>query len=71
MEDINNILCFGEATNLMLHEDLDEILSNLRLIVKDRSLVDNVDKALELYKQKVKDNLHVVLNFSPVGTKFK
>ena len=71
MEDINNILNTGEVPNLMALEDLEEIITDMRVIVKERGLYDTRDVMLKLFTQLVRENLHIVLTFSPVGEKLR
>ena len=41
LEDINNILNTGEVPNLMLTEDFEEIYNEMRIIVKEKGLLES------------------------------
>lgn len=71
LEDINNVLNTGEVPNLMAIEDIEEILGDMRVIVKERGLFESRDVMLKLFTQLVRENLHIVLTFSPVGEKLR
>jgi len=49
LEDINNILNTGEVPNLMAIEDLEEIIGDMRVIVKERGLYETRDVMLKLF----------------------
>ena len=71
LEDINNILNTGEVPNLMAIEDMEEIIGDMRVIVKERGLLESREVMLKLFVQLVRENLHIVLTFSPVGEKLR
>ena len=71
LEDINNILNTGEVPNLMAIEDMEEILTDMRVMVKERGLLESREVMLKLFVQLVRENLHIVLTFSPVGDKLR
>ena len=71
LEDINNILNSGEVPNLMAFEDLEEIFSEMRIIVKERNLFESKENMSRLFIQLVRENLHFVISFSPVGNKLR
>ena len=71
LEDINNILNTGEVPNLMAVEDIEEILGDMRPMVKERGLLESREVMLKLFVQLVRENLHIVLTFSPVGEKLR
>eukprot|EP00163_Fabomonas_tropica_P031142 TRINITY_DN730_c0_g2_i1.p1 TRINITY_DN730_c0_g2~~TRINITY_DN730_c0_g2_i1.p1 ORF type:complete len:4569 (+),score=1602.08 TRINITY_DN730_c0_g2_i1:399-14105(+) len=72
LEYINNILTSGEVANLFAKDEMDMILSELRAIVrKERpGFNDTMENLYGYFLDRVRDNLHVVLCFSPVGDKF-
>ena len=41
LDDINNILNTGEIPNLMATEDLEELYSELRIIVKEKGMFES------------------------------
>ena len=71
LEDINNILNTGEVPNLWKPEDIDDIMQTLRDVAKKMGKEDNKDSLLELFVHLVRENLHIVLTFSPVGDKLR
>lgn len=71
LEDINNVLNTGEVPNLMAIDDMEEIIGDMRVIVKERGLFESREIMLKLFVQLVRENLHIVLTFSPVGEKLR
>lgn len=71
LEDINNILNTGEVPNLWKAEDIDQICQDLRPLAAQMKREDNKDSLLELFVHQVRENLHIVLTFSPVGDKLR
>jgi len=55
----------------MAVEDIEEILTDMRPIVKERGLFESREVMLKLFVQLVRENLHIVLTFSPVGEKLR
>ena len=49
MEDINNVLNTGEVPNLMGIEDMEEIITDMRVIVKERGLFESKEVMLKLF----------------------
>jgi len=49
LEDINNILNTGEVPNLMAFEDLEEIFSEMRIIVKERGIFESRENMQRLF----------------------
>eukprot|EP00118_Oscarella_pearsei_P013119 m.101516 g.101516 ORF g.101516 m.101516 type:complete len:4701 (+) comp37133_c1_seq2:73-14175(+) len=73
LEYMNNVLSSGEVSNLFARDELDEINSELIPIMKkEHPRVPPTPEALyEYFLSRVRQNLHVVLCFSPVGEKFR
>lgn len=71
LEDINNVLNTGEIPNLWAPEDFEEIINDVRPIAKEQKLYDSRDVLLKFFVSLVRDNLHIVLAFSPVGEKLR
>ena len=69
LEDINNILNTGEVPNLWAREDLEEINNDLRPIAKEKGRPENM--LYPLFLEQCRENLHIVLTFSPVGNKLR
>lgn len=55
----------------MAPEDMDEIIGDMRVIVKEKGLMESREVMLKLFVQLVRENLHIVLTFSPVGEKLR
>lgn len=73
MEDLNNILNTGEVPNIWAPEDYDEILTEMRAIAKDskEKIIDTRENLMKMFVQLTRQNLHIVLAFSPVGEKLR
>jgi dynein heavy chain len=73
--DINSILNTGQVPNLFGMDDKAEIIDNMRVHAK--SLPNNRGKNMssedlwQFYLERCKQNLHVVLAFSPIGSAFR
>ena len=67
LEDINNVLNTGEIPNLMLPEDKDRILNDVRPIAEEKKLVGTSDVVNALFVSRVREYLHICLCMSPVG----
>ena len=50
---------------------MEEIMGDMRVIVKERGLFESREVMLKLFVQLVRENLHIVLAFSPVGEKLR
>ncbi|KAJ1562004.1 Dynein heavy chain 2, axonemal, partial [Cladochytrium tenue] len=71
MEDISNILSSGEVPNLFPPEEMAEINQALFSSTKqDRATMDP-DYLAQVFIDRVRTNLHVILCMSPVGEAFK
>lgn len=71
LEDINNILNTGEVPNLFASEEQEEIISLTRPLAKAAGKVDARDCIWQHFVQVIRDSLHIVLAFSPVGDGFR
>jgi len=71
LEDINNILNTGEVPNLFVNEDLEEIILDVKPLVKEAGKHDSRDSVLKYFVNLVRENLHIVLAFSPVGERLR
>jgi len=71
LEYINNILSSGEVANLFPKDELDEMLNNLtsNFRKKNPKGVPTWDNLYEFFINQAKNNLHLVLCFSPVRPK--
>ncbi|PNH08753.1 Dynein gamma chain, flagellar outer arm [Tetrabaena socialis] len=72
LEYMNQILMTGEVAGLLTKEDQDMIVNDIRPIMKQQAphIIDTYDNLYTFFLNRVRDNLHVVLCFSPVGAKF-
>jgi len=73
LEHINNVLATGELAGLFARDEIDEICSELLPVMKKefpRRLPTN-ENLYEYFITRVRNNLHIVLCFSPVGEKFR
>lgn len=70
---INNILTSGEVTNLFAKDEVISISGDLRVAMKKARplVVDTIENLWRFFIDRVKDNLHLALCFSPVGEKFR
>ncbi|XP_046898543.1 dynein axonemal heavy chain 5 isoform X2 [Hypomesus transpacificus] len=73
LEYMNNVLSSGQVSNLFARDEIDEIISDLIPVMKrefPRRPPTN-ENLHEYFMSRVRQNLHVVLCFSPVGEKFR
>uniref|UniRef100_A0A8D0GPG5 Dynein axonemal heavy chain 5 n=1 Tax=Sphenodon punctatus TaxID=8508 RepID=A0A8D0GPG5_SPHPU len=73
LEYMNNVLSSGEVSNLFARDEIDEITSDLISVMKKehpRRPPTN-ENLYDYFMTRVRQNLHVVLCFSPVGEKFR
>ena len=71
LEDINNILNAGEVPNLFAADEMSQIDDAITPVLKEANLPMTPDSIWNTFVQRVKDNLHLVLCFSPVGDAFR
>ena len=72
LEYINQILMTGEVAGLLPKDELDMIVNDIRPIMKQQApgVPDTWENLYGFFLNRVRDNLHMVLCFSPVGDKF-
>uniref|UniRef100_A0A4W3HHM2 Dynein, axonemal, heavy chain 5 n=1 Tax=Callorhinchus milii TaxID=7868 RepID=A0A4W3HHM2_CALMI len=73
LEYMNNVLSSGEVSNLFPRDEIDEITSDLIPVMKKeypRRPPTN-ENLYDYFMTRVRQNLHVVLCFSPVGERFR
>ncbi|CAI5780204.1 dynein heavy chain 5, axonemal [Podarcis lilfordi] len=73
LEYMNNVLSSGEVSNLFARDEIDEIIGDLIPVMKKehpRRPPTN-ENLYDYFMTRVRQNLHVVLCFSPVGEKFR
>lgn len=71
LEDINNILNSGEVPNLFDGEQIEAIVNKVRPLARAAGKVETRDNIFNHFVQLVRENLHVVLAFSPIGDAFR
>ena len=68
--DIDSILSSGEVPGLFATDELDQILNSLRELARKRGMGETRDALRAFFVSRVRDQLHLVLAFSPVGEAF-
>ncbi|XP_061445335.1 dynein axonemal heavy chain 5 isoform X5 [Rhineura floridana] len=73
LEYMNNVLSSGEVSNLFARDEIDEITGDLIPIMKKEHprWPPTNENLYDYFMTRVRQNLHVVLCFSPVGEKFR
>nr|XP_009683066.1 PREDICTED: dynein heavy chain 5, axonemal [Struthio camelus australis] len=73
LEYLNNVLSSGEVSNLFARDEIDEITSDLIPVLKKEHprRPPTSEGLYDYFMTRVRQNLHVVLCFSPVGEKFR
>ena len=68
---INDLLASGEINDLFNDEELEGIVNNIRAAVKSEGIVDNQEKCWKFFLDRVRNNRHMSICFSPVGDAFR
>ncbi|XP_022247843.1 dynein heavy chain 7, axonemal-like [Limulus polyphemus] len=75
VEDINNLLNAGEVPNLFAPDEKQEICEKMRQIDRQRDRAQQTDGSpvalFNMFLQRVREQLHVVLAMSPIGDSFR
>jgi dynein heavy chain len=71
LEDINNILNAGEVPDLFAADEMGKIREAVRPLAKAAGKIETPDVIYSHFVQLCRENLHVVLTFSPVGSAFR
>ena len=73
LESINNILAGGMISAMFSKEELSEIVAELIPVMKREcpKVQPTADNVVQRFLDRIKNNLHIVLCFSPVGEKFR
>ncbi|XP_015433748.1 PREDICTED: dynein beta chain, ciliary-like [Dufourea novaeangliae] len=65
---INDMLAFGEISELFPDEDIDNIVNSMRNEVKQTGMMDTNENCWKFFIDRVRGRLKCVLCFSPVGS---
>jgi dynein heavy chain len=68
---INDLLASGNIPDLFAADEIDEIANSCVSKVKELGLTPDKEVCWDYFLRKVRENLHVVLAFSPVGDDFR
>nr|XP_039247972.1 dynein heavy chain 6, axonemal-like [Styela clava] len=71
LEDINCILNTGEDPDLFDGEELDTILMDIKQAAVEADIPDTQTAVYRFFLDRVRNNLHVALTLSPVGSSFR
>lgn len=73
LEYLNNILSSGEVANLFTKEEIDEVVTGLESDMKKLApkIIRTRDNCYDFFINRARENLHIVLCFSPIGEKFR
>ena len=71
LEDVNNLLNTGEVTNLWQPEDHERIMNSVREAVVEAGKAETPNVMMAHFVTTCRDNLHIILCISPVGTQFR
>ncbi|XP_073489206.1 dynein axonemal heavy chain 7 isoform X1 [Aquarana catesbeiana] len=75
LEDINNLLNAGEVPNLFAPDEKQEICEKMRQIDRQRDKLKQTDGSplalFNLFIDRCRDQLHIVLAMSPIGDAFR
>ncbi|KAA0178391.1 hypothetical protein FNF27_00240 [Cafeteria roenbergensis] len=71
LEDINNLLNSGDVPNLYAVDEMEQIINGVRPFCREAGIIDTRDNIMALYVQRVRERLHIVLAFSPIGSSFR
>lgn len=75
LEDINNLLNAGEVPNLFPTDEKAEIIEKMRQLDRQRDKTRQTDGTpvalFNMFVQRCRDQLHIVLAMSPIGDAFR
>ena len=71
LEDINNLLNAGDVPNLYAPDEMEQIINGVRPLVKAAGKIETRDNIFAHYVQLVREHMHIVLTFSPIGDSFR
>lgn len=71
-EDINNLLNVGEIPNLYEKDEIDEILQKTQIRASKMGIsLDTKKRHFDFFKNMIRNNLHIIIAFSPIGNNFR
>ena len=68
LEDISNLLNTGEIAGLLANDEITKIVEDLRPTAVQMGIPDTRDNVYRLFVSRLRDNLHIILTMSPVGS---
>ncbi|CEL98551.1 unnamed protein product [Vitrella brassicaformis CCMP3155] len=71
IEDVNNLLGSGEVPNLFVADELSAIRAELEKPAKEAGVPLMAEPLYDFLLSRVRENLHVVICISPIGTAFR
>ncbi len=73
LEYINSVLATGEISGLFQRDEFEILIQDMRNVaaMERPTLLDTNDVLFKFFLERVRQNLHVVLCFSPVGERFR
>ena len=71
LEDVSNILNTGEVPGLLSHDEVGKIVEDLRPVAAAAGIPETRDNVYRLFVSRVRENLHILLTMSPVGTSLR
>ena len=72
LEDVNSILTSGEVLNIYESEDIEKIVSEARAGAEAASGGScGREQVLNYYRRTVRNRLHIIMTFSPIGNLFR
>jgi len=68
LEDINNVLNAGEVPNLFPNDEMERVITDVRPRAKENGRNEARDAVWQYFIELARENLHIVLTMSPVGS---
>jgi len=70
-EDINSVLNTGEVPNLFAPDEAEQVIGYARPLAKAAGKMEDRDTIWQHFVQLIRESLHIVLAFSPIGEGFR
>lgn len=71
LENINNFLNTGEVANFYTKEDKDSIEEEMFLVLEQNRIIPSKDNMYRHFIDRLRDNFHIILCMSPIGTNLR